>query len=115
MLLENGARKDILDEAGNNALHYAARNGHLGIVETLFQSIEDVRAKNHVGKQAIHLAAARNHTEVLIGLLRIPGVQVNSWTKPSTPRGSINRAEGLAATRQLAYTPLHYACAAGHH
>lgn len=113
-LLKNGAGKDILDIAGNNALHHAARNGHIGVVEILFQSIEDVKAKNYIGEQPLHLAAAGNHTDAIIALLRIPGIEVDSWTEPLNFQTPVNRKEGFSATRQLACTPLHYACAAGH-
>ena len=114
-LLENGAIKGIRDNNGDMAIHHAARCGTLPILELLFQSIEDVKAKNSIGEQPIHLAAAGNHVNILFALLQLPGVQVNAWTEPPHLRQSVKRAEGLAATAKLASTALHYACSAGHY
>ena len=114
-LLENGADKSICDNNGDMAIHHAARRGMLPILELLFQSIGDVKAKNSIGEQPIHLAAAGNHVNILSALLQLPGVEVNAWTKPPHLRQPVKRAEGLAATAKLASTALHYACSAGHY
>ena len=48
-LLDHGARIEAAGEGGNTALHYAAKMGHIGLVELLLKNGADVNLKNKFG------------------------------------------------------------------
>ncbi|KAK2587933.1 hypothetical protein KPH14_004021 [Odynerus spinipes] len=77
-LLRKGVSPDTEDSAGYTALHYAARNGHNQICETLLQHGANVNAKTRCGQAtALHRAATQGHDRVVETLLK-HGADVNS-------------------------------------
>ena len=116
-LLENGVDKGKRDLLGNYAIHHAAQNGHLTVLETLFLKLDDLELENHRGERPLHLAALGNHSRVVRALLRI-GCQVNPFTKPpylkSVPKPKVlDPSSIISNSMNLASTPLHYACCKG--
>jgi ankyrin repeat protein len=59
---------DAMDERGWTALHFAAANGQLTVVQLLVDKA-DLAVKNENGEMAIHLAAKNGHVEVLKELM----------------------------------------------
>jgi ankyrin repeat protein/serine/threonine protein kinase len=57
------------DEAGNQALHFAAQEGHLPMVELLLARGADVNALNNFHQTPLHLAATWNEALVVHRLL----------------------------------------------
>ena len=49
MLLQAGARLDMLDKKKNTAIHYAAIYGHYQSIEFLRQNGADINAQNSLG------------------------------------------------------------------
>ena len=49
VLLQAGARLDILDKKKNTALHYAATYGHYQSIKFLKLNGADINAQNHYG------------------------------------------------------------------
>ena len=64
VLLEHGARKDILDNAGQSPLHNASRHGHLDLVEILLEDGMDVNLRNGDGVNPLIVASRRGNLEV---------------------------------------------------
>lgn len=94
-LLRKGISVDAEDSAGYTALHYAARNGHDRICETLLEHGARVDAKTRSGRAtALHRAAAQGHVQVVETLLD-HGADAN-----------VKDADG--------YTPLHRALVGSH-
>ncbi|XP_031628965.1 NF-kappa-B inhibitor cactus [Contarinia nasturtii] len=115
-LLVAGANASIRDGDGNTPLHLACLNGDLATVEALLKPITDAELKeynqsaryqlphmnanrqisidleqrNFYGENCVHIAAQRNHIDILNSLIRA-GVDINA-------------REGRAG-----YTPLHIA------
>ena len=46
-----------------SALHIAARENHIGIIQSLLAEAANVRAKNELDELPLHLAASRDHTD----------------------------------------------------
>ena len=61
---------------GNTALHMAAANGHLAVVETLLEQKPQHTMTNHAGNTPLHWAAANGHDEVVKVLVNLPDVDV---------------------------------------
>lgn len=71
LLLNYGADISAVDQRGNNALHYAARNIHSDIVEFLVLDHGfDVECNNHKNQSPLHLAADRCNSTVCEFLLK---------------------------------------------
>lgn len=60
---------DVSKMGGNTALHIAAKNGHLNVVNLLLQSTIDVNARGSSGNSALHNAVSESHLEVVKALL----------------------------------------------
>jgi ankyrin repeat protein len=69
------------DERGMAALHLAAMNGHVSVVDALLPRIVDVnvRASNNSwkGMTALHMAAEKGHVDVVKLLLKRDDINVN--------------------------------------
>ena len=68
------------DKYGETALHLAAANGHLNIVNTLLDNGSDINAQNKHGETALHLAAANGHLNIVNTLLD-NGSDINAQNK----------------------------------
>lgn len=68
--LEKGVSPSVVDAAGYNSLHYAARNGHLEICKLLLQRGIEVDAATRAGRAtALQRAASQSRTEIVKLLL----------------------------------------------
>ncbi len=76
-LLDVGCPIDIRDEWGHTALHYAARDGKLDIVELLLSLGAEVEAMDGFGRTALHMAAMWGQIEV-VKFLVSKGALVNT-------------------------------------
>lgn len=86
---------DAKNEQGQTALHYAAENGHIAMVEALLQhSRVAVETKNNLQTTALHLAAKNGHKDVVTRLLE--------------------QCEHVDAQDYAGFTALHYAADSGH-
>lgn len=56
---------DVFDEEGRAALHLAAENDHLDVVDILLQHKAFVNAKNKDGVTAAHVAAERGASDIV--------------------------------------------------
>ncbi|KAH7691987.1 NAD(+) ADP-ribosyltransferase protein [Dioscorea alata] len=65
-----GVSLDSKDSQGRTALHMAAANGHLDIVEYLLQNGADVNASNTEKNTPLHWACLNGQTEVARALIR---------------------------------------------
>ncbi len=84
LLIANGARVDVLDEDGWNALIHAANWGHEKIVELLIANGAGVNVTVKGGKTALMCAAWNGHTEI-VRLLLAKGAMIDvadneKWT-----------------------------------
>lgn len=67
--------------SGDTLLHYAARHGHLDVVEYLLQRVGmDVEVYNNDYKRPLHEAASMSHQDCVSYLLR-EGAKVDSLKK----------------------------------
>ncbi|CAG0878943.1 unnamed protein product [Darwinula stevensoni] len=68
--LKNQVSVNGLDKAGNTALHWAARGGHIQCVERLLKAPKvEINVPNKMGDTALHLASYKGHTDVIQILL----------------------------------------------
>ena len=65
------------DVLGNTALHVAAINGHMNIVEILLDRGIDINSKDSIGETALHLAAANGHMNI-VEILLDRGIDISS-------------------------------------
>ena len=82
--------------SGTTPLHYAARNGHLDVVQTLAKGGADVNARDCKGWTPLHYACFRGFADVA-ELLITSGADVSAHTEDESR-----------------YTPLHFACYSGY-
>ncbi|CAH1258707.1 ANKRD28 [Branchiostoma lanceolatum] len=83
------------ERKGESPLHWASRDGHLGIVSTLLRGGVDVNTRDSMQRTPLHEAAVNNHIETVKALL-VAGADVN-------------------ARDMVQSTPLHDASTKGHH
>jgi len=72
LLLNHGANPNLAAKTkrGQHALHFAAANRHLAMVETLLAKGADIAAKTESGHQPVELAAQRDHIDIVQLFLR---------------------------------------------
>lgn len=79
--LKRGMDPNTIDPSGQPVLHLAAREGALGVVQTLAAADINLNRKNPSGETAIMLAALQGHTEVVKFLIsREAEVNQPGWT-----------------------------------
>uniref|UniRef100_A0A0N5B019 Protein kinase domain-containing protein n=1 Tax=Syphacia muris TaxID=451379 RepID=A0A0N5B019_9BILA len=78
------------DDHAFSLLHWAAKEGHVAIVDLLLSRGARVNATNMGDDTSLHLAAAHGHREIVVRLLA--------------------RKADVHATNEHGMTPLHYAC-----
>lgn len=83
------------DDHGFSPLHWAAKCGHVGIVELLVQRGAKVTATNMGDDTPLHLAAAHGHRPIVQLMIR--------------------HSADVNAVNEHGNTPLHYACFWGYH
>ncbi|KAH9520711.1 ankyrin repeat, SAM and basic leucine zipper [Dermatophagoides farinae] len=96
LLLENGARIEIVDHCGRLPLHHAARLGLNKLVKCLCHHGIDVNRIDHQGFTALHYAVVENYKQVIETLL-----------EQKTIRTDIQNSDGLTAC-QLAKSINNY-------
>ncbi|KAI9183492.1 hypothetical protein H9P43_004410 [Blastocladiella emersonii ATCC 22665] len=84
VLLENGAIVDLADPDLETALHKAAFNGNVFVVEKLLHARANLNAKDRGGWTPLHVAVARNHHEIAHLLLNHPAIDVNAVNAAGT-------------------------------
>lgn len=63
-IISSGIDLDRKNAAGNTALHWAALNGHLAVVQALVKAGADVGVLNGVGQDAVFAAEAGGKEDV---------------------------------------------------
>lgn len=69
ILVKHGASMDVVDRAGENVLHVAARRDEVAKIQTLQRLGADILAPHRCGRNAVSLAVISNHSEALSTLL----------------------------------------------
>lgn len=87
-LLQEGNSIEAQDQAGNRALHYAAREGHKDMVEMLLNAKVNMGAKNDKGVTPMELAAGKGHDDV-VRLLLGRGADINNALQAAANAGSV--------------------------
>lgn len=70
LLQHNDINPNLLDQDGNQALHYAAEEGFLEILNLLLLKTANLNKRNLEGKTALHLAVENEKTELVKALLK---------------------------------------------
>lgn len=70
MLVEKGADIHSKDELGMTALHHAAREGHMEIVDTLLKKGAKASVRDGSGENALDMAMRYNKGDKVVDLLR---------------------------------------------
>ena len=129
-LLEEGADPDLAQGDGLTALHLAAREGHLEIVDILIGAGAEAGATTRIGDYTpLHLAGGAGHADVVGALLDAGGdpgaVTTSSGVTPLHLAAEARDGEGAvrlllehgapvnARERSAGQTPLMFAAAAG--
>ncbi|CBN77942.1 EsV-1-199 [Ectocarpus siliculosus] len=70
ILLDNGAKTNLVADGGVDALSTAAMGGHLGVVKALLAAGANLEGANtSLSTTALHVAVAHGHTEVVNELI----------------------------------------------
>lgn len=64
-----GVPVNAVDDAGNTAMHLAARHGRLGLIRPLIRAGALIDEPNVTGQSALHLAAAAGHAMICAELM----------------------------------------------
>jgi ankyrin repeat protein len=81
-LFESGADITLANEGGDTALHLAAQEGYVTLVERMLQvGAVDVNASGLMGFTPLMQAATNGHASVVGRLLLVPDLQLNRQTK----------------------------------
>jgi ankyrin repeat protein len=65
VLVESGARVNVLGDLGNTPLHQAAMNGQLSSIRKLLELGADAKLRNEFGQTALQVAELGGHAEVV--------------------------------------------------
>lgn len=98
LLLDNGSRVNAVTASGSaTALHRAAHQGHLAVVQALVQARADVGALDSDGQTALHKAAENGHGAVCAELLRLAPATADLHDKRGrSPRDLASERGGIA-------------------
>jgi ankyrin repeat protein len=128
-LIERGQPVNSRDENGNTALSWAARNGHVKLVEKLLREPQiDINSKDKEGCGPLSWAVQNGHTEIVQKLLIEKAPADDRDKTRHTPlslaalHGRADAAEALLKTKRVNFdslhrdmrTPLAYAAEKGH-
>ena len=84
MLLDNGAKADVVDEDGFTPLHFCARSGHAEAAQQIINARVDLDAKDEDGLTPLHWSAQRDHTQMIRTLLlegaNPDAIEDDGWT-----------------------------------
>ncbi|XP_075263833.1 uncharacterized protein LOC142355590 isoform X3 [Convolutriloba macropyga] len=98
----HGVHVEVCNSSGLNALHLAAKEGHLHIAQLLIDAGIDIHAMTKKGNTALHIAALSGHLP-LVQLLVSRGANVNSVTpeRGFTPLYMAAQENHLAVVKHL--------------
>jgi len=65
MLLDNGADVNIVNKDNRTPLHFAAQEGHCGVMEDIVNKKANIQAKDIDGKTPLHDAAFGGHIDAV--------------------------------------------------
>nr|XP_033783558.1 death-associated protein kinase 1 [Geotrypetes seraphini] len=65
LLIQRGARIDVQDKAGSNAIYWASRHGHVETLRFLHRKQCPLDVKDKSGETALHVAARYGHVDVV--------------------------------------------------
>ncbi|KRX22310.1 Neurogenic locus notch -like protein 1 [Trichinella nelsoni] len=85
LLLSSGASIDSTDDEGMHAVHYAAINGNIPLLELLFQRYTNINLMDCYGRTALFFAVREKHTEAVEWLLRVGGTMLEMHDQKMTP------------------------------
>lgn len=102
-LLRHGADVRRVGKEGWTALHWAARNGDLRLMEVLVGSGADIMAANDKGSTPLHLAAWQGHVQAVIWLIR---AGANLQVRDRSGRSPMDLARGGCRAVLAALFPL---------
>jgi ankyrin repeat protein len=115
LLLRRGADGDLGDCMGYNALHLAAREGHLPVVDFMIsEEYGSIEAITKSGMTALHVAASAGQLEVVRFLISkslklIPRLAIGGNQRPSTNLSPSKNPEFVNAKAYCGQTSLHFA------
>ena len=69
LLLDAGARTNLVDDVGNSALYHAAEQGHIDVVDLLLSHDAAVDEENRDGRTPLMAAARTGHVEITRALI----------------------------------------------
>lgn len=116
LLIEAGARLDIIDERNDTLLHSAVHSNRINMVKYFVERHFDIYGENNQGDTALSLSI--KNSEIIQYLLsqdpRIPNcmvlieaVQIRSF---EVSKLLLNRGVDINGCDDKGWTPLHYAC-----
>ena len=73
-----GARLQLVDKEGDNALHWAAFKGHNELVRLLVHSGFNPRQKDNFGQTVLHLACLSGNLQTVVDLVEQDSVELDS-------------------------------------
>ncbi|KAL1244124.1 Neurogenic locus notch [Trichinella spiralis] len=85
LLLSSGASIDSTDDEGMHAVHYAAINGNIPLLELLFQRYTNINLMDCYGRTALFFAVREKHTEAVEWLLQVGGTMLEMHDQKMTP------------------------------
>eukprot|EP01132_Coremiostelium_polycephalum_P004694 gene4694-5862_t len=106
IITDQEAKPDVngKDSVGETALHYAARNGHDGIIRILIKHRANVNVLDKLEETPLHKAAWKNQVEAIRALVEVGKANVSLKNKDgSTP---LQLAKDEAARKLLVPRPV---------